>query len=235
MADAAVTHVVPLGVSCRVTYQLRTYFRAGEAYPFDWWGSSIDGVARYLQDPDPDRIFSPDGLIEQTADGGIYTILSRTFGFQLFHEFPRRSAQTAIRVVSPQWRDHVAAARSAHERRLQRLLDLDRPGNAIVFVRHKLDAADDAQRIQENVDALWRTLSARWTIADIRLLLVNVPAFAPPCRRVLCVDFDDPPGSGPESWRGDDGRWAAAFASLGLAPRAGTLPLDASPSPGENA
>lgn len=228
-----VTHVVPLGLSCRVTYQMRTYFRSDSAYPFDWWLSSMDGITRYLKDPDPDRIFSENCLNEQVEDGWIHSIVSRAFGFQLFHEFPRQKETPAMRVVAPNWRDHIAAARSKHYVRLRRLLDLDRPGNRILFVRHKLDAGDDKEQLQSRVEDLWYTLKAGWQHADIRLLLVNVPWFKPPCQQVLRLEFDDPPGPPPESWRGDEKRWATALESLGLAPQFCTDALQFQPSPGE--
>jgi hypothetical protein len=228
-----VTHVVPLGLSCRVTYQVRTYFRSNAAYPFDWWNTSMKGITRYLENPDPDRIFTEDGLVEQFEDGWIYSIVSRAFGFQLFHEFPRQKEARAIRVVSPNWRDHIPSARAKHQLRLHHLLDLDRPGNTILFVRHKLDTFDGGKNFQAEVEELWQTLTDRWRHAEIRLLLINVPLFALPYRYVQRLEFDDPPGPPPESWRGDEERWASAFRSLGLMPQSGIPALECLPSPGE--
>jgi hypothetical protein len=104
------THVVPLGVSCRVTYQVRTFFGTTEAYPFDWWISSLDGLARYLERPDPGRIYGEGGLEEvRRAHGKVVSIRSAEFGFQLYHEFPRHretppGLDAEISVVSPGWR-----------------------------------------------------------------------------------------------------------------------------------
>lgn len=228
-----VTHVVPLGMSCRVTYQLRTYFRSDAAYPFDWWISSMGGITRYLKNPDPHRIFSTGDLYEQIQDGWIHAIASRKFGFQLFHEFPRQKEAPAMRVVSPNWRDHIAMVRSKHTQRLQRLLDLDRRENTILFVRDKLDVCDHEALFQNRVEDLWFTLKARWPHANIKLVLINVPHFTPPCKQVLRLTFDDSPGDPPEAWRGNEQQWATAFESLSILPPIGAVPLQSAPSPGE--
>jgi hypothetical protein len=214
--------VVPLGSSCRVTYQVRTYFGSGPSYPFDWWGASAEGLARYLSILDPGRIYAPDALCEEVEDGWISTIVSREFGFKLYHEFPRQKEAPPIRVVSPGWRDGIAAARETHVRRLERLAALDRPGNRILFVRDRLAHAEAASSAQGAVNALWRALRSRWAQAEITLLAVNLPAFTPPDPRVLFANFDDPPGPPPESWRGEDARWANALGALGFAPGTGS-------------
>lgn len=135
------THVVPLGLSCRVTHQLRRFFAIGVAYPFDWWIATLPGITQYLANPDPERVYGH--LEEMQVEGRVAAIRSSEFGFQLFHEFPRtRVAMDGreVSVVVPVWRDHVQAARNKHVARLQRLLALDQRGNRILFVRHKYDA-----------------------------------------------------------------------------------------------
>lgn len=229
------SHVVPLGLSCRVTYQVRTYFKTRMSHPFDWWTTSAEGIARYLADPDPDRIYRADALCEQVADGWISSIASREFGFQLYHEFPRQEESPPIRVVSPDWRSRIAAAREQHVRKLERLAALDRPGNRILFVRDRLAASEDVRSTEAAADALWRALRGRWAAADIALLLVNFPPFTPCSPRILRANFADPPAPPPESWRGEDARWAKALAELGFAPREADAPLAAPPSPGEDA
>lgn len=229
------SHVVPLGLSCRVTYQVRAYFRAGMSHPFDWWGASVGGISRYLAVLDPDRVYRADALCEQLRDGWISAIASREFGFLLYHEFPRHKEAPPIRVVSPDWRERIPAARQAHVRKLERLAALDRPGNRILFVRDRLDPAEDVRSTQQTVDALWRALRGRWAAADITLLLVNLPAFTPSSPCILRANFADPAGPPPESWRGEDARWAKAFAALGLAPAPGDAALASPPSPDEDA
>jgi len=229
------TQVVPLGLSCRVTYQVRTYFRMRVSYPFDWGGTSVEGIARYLSVLDPDRIYRADALCEQLENGWISSIASCEFGFQLYHEFPRQKQAPPIRVVSPDWREHIAAARETHIRKLDRLAALDRPGNRILFVRDRLAPSEDPLSTQGAVDSLWRALRGRFAAADITLLLVNLPAFAPSCPRILRANFADPPGPPPEAWRGEDARWGQALAALGFAPPAVDAPLASPPSPDEDA
>ena len=215
------SHVVPLGASCRVTWQLRTFFRDGRAYPFDWWASTVDGLAAYLEVMDPSRIYGVGGLEELVEDGRVTTIRSREFGFQLYHEFPRHRGPTGASEVSPGWEAHVAAAAKRHADRLERLRGLDRKGNRILFVRHKYafepgPAGDPAP----SVARLLRSLDTGWSRARFTLLLVNFPDGYEPPTRVLSLRFDDPPGPAPEEWRGDKAIWENALRSLGLSLRA---------------
>jgi hypothetical protein len=217
------TQVVPLGVSCRVTYQVRTFFGSTEAYPFDWWISPAEGLARYLERPDPDLIYKNGGLEEMRgAQGEVAAIRSTEFGFQLFHEFPRHrerlpGREEEVSVVSPGWQGYVAASAARHAGRLARLRSLDRVGNRILFVRHRLDIPyDNPADPGPAVERLWRALCGQYREARIALLLVNFRIPETPSRRVLAIDFDDPQGPLPEAWRGETERWAAAFSSLGL-------------------
>jgi len=232
-STAGFTHVVPLGLSCRVTYQMRTRFRCATRYPFDWWITPIDGLARYLADPDPDRLFAPGALEERIENGWPSSIASREFGFQLFHEFPRQKEAPAVPVVSPRWQAHIGAVRERHERRMHTLLSTDEPGNRVLFVRHQLGPDTTTDSAASAVDALWQSLARQWTRAEVHLLLINLPAVEVPSTRVRQLRFEDPPGPDPESWRGDDARWALALHSAGIVPARDGEPLSCPPSPGE--
>ena len=209
------THVVPLGLSCRVSYQVRTYFESTTAYPFDWWLTPIDGFLSYLSDPDPERIYGSGALDELVVDGHVLSVVAPEFGFQLYHEFPRHDVGLPTRMVVPDWRDHVHKARAQHTRRLDRLLALDRRGRRILFVRDRLDVDEKgADAAEESVAKLWSTLSNRWGRAEIELLLVNVPCevrIAQP--RVRWADFEDVRDDTPDGWHGNSAGWARAFAS----------------------
>jgi hypothetical protein len=209
------THVVPIGLSCRVSYQVRAYFGSTTAYPFDWWRTPIDGLTRYLSDPNPDRVYGTGALDELVVDGHVTSVVAPEFGFRLFHEFPRQDVGLPARVVVPDWRDHVPKLRARHARRLDRLLALDRRGRRILFVRDRLDVdGRGVEAAAESVAKLWSTLSNRWSRAEIELLLVNVPCDVRiPQPGVRWVDFEDVRGDTPEGWRGNSTRWARAFAS----------------------
>ncbi len=231
-SPARPTHVVPLGLSCRVAYQVRTYFGSTTAYPFDWWLTPIDGLTSYLSNPDPERVYGREELAELVVDGQVASVVAPRFGFQLYHEFPRQDVGLPTPVVAPNWREHVAQARARHMQRLERLLALDRRGHRVLFVRDRLDVdGGGTQAPSASVASLWRTLSRRWSRAKIALLLVNVPetpALVLPRRcAVRRADFEDRPGTPPEAWRGDSTRWAGAFAAAGY-PRpdasAGSIP-----------
>ena len=143
MRSRPFTHVVPLGISCRVTYQVRVCFRSWKVYPFDWWISPLAGLSRYLAAPAVGKLYDSAALEEINTDGEISAIRSTEYGFRLFHEFPRRPGANALATVAPGWRDHIAVAATRHEERLRRLQLLDRPGNRILFVRHRFRSEAD--------------------------------------------------------------------------------------------
>lgn len=204
---------------------MRTFFGSTESFPFDWWISPLDGIARYLEDPDPALIYVEGRLQEMRGTHGeVASIYNPDFGFQLVHEFPRRAeivGGAPVDAVAPGWQRHVAAAAARHVRRLARLDALDRRGRRILFVRNRLspDPAD-ARDPRPAVDRLWAALRRRFRAADVELLLLNLHLPEAPARPILAADFVDPEGDGPEAWRGEPARWSAAFASLGFAPRA---------------
>ena len=210
------THVVPLGVSCRVSYQVRAYFGSSSGLSVRLVGDADRRVDPLSVRPGPDRVYGTGALDELVVDGQVTSVVAPEFGFRLFHEFPRQDVGLPMRVVAPDWRAHVAELRARHARRLDRLLALDRRGQRILFVRDRLDigGGSGAEVAAESVAKLWRALSNRWSRAEIELLLVNVPCDPRiPQRGVRWVDFEDVPGDRPEAWRGDSTRWARAFAS----------------------
>ncbi len=216
------THVVPLGINCRVTYQVRVCFGSWKVYPFDWWITPLAGLTRYLAAPDVPKLYNSAALEEVLTDGEVSSIRSTEYGFRLFHEFPRHAGANKLAAVAPGWREHIAAAAGRHEKRLRHLLRLDRPGNRILFVRYQcgaLPGAGNGEDAGPAAAALWEVLRAKWRQADIRLLLVNfAPAGSLP-KGVLRLDFEELPGPSGQSWRGDEEQWRTNFASLGLAVR----------------
>lgn len=223
------THIVPLGVSCRVTHQIRRCFGVGVAYPFDWWISPLSGLVRYLEDPEPARIYSPACLEEMQVDGRVAAIRSREFGIELFHEFPRTRILIEgreVSTVSADWREHVSAQREKHESRLRRLLAADASGNRILFIRHKYDANPEAQASIREIIAVQEVLQKRWSAARVELLLINVPVLGALPQGVRAELFEDLPGPPPDEWQGDAERWRSAFAAQQLR-LDGTAPADA--------
>ena len=213
MSRSRPTHVVPIGLSCRVSYQVRQYYGSLIAYPFDWWITPIDGLTNYLSDPDPDRLFGAGALDELVVDGHVTSVVAPEFGFQLYHEFPRTDVGLPTRVVSADWRDHVAKQRTIHAGRLGRLLALNKPGRRILFVRDRLNVdGKGADAAAESVAKLWSTLSDRWGRAEIELLLVNVPcAVRTPEPCVRWADFEDVREDTPDGWHGNSAGWARAL------------------------
>lgn len=207
--------VVPLGASCRVSYQLRRHLGTDTSWPFDWWIAPIQGMTGYLADLDPAKLYDPEALEEMRVDGAFVAVRSRRYDVRLLHEFPRIAAQGGT-VVAPGWRDHIAAARARHEHLLARLRDLDAPGSRILFVRHKLGIDEDGLAAASCVAALRAALALHWSRASTALLMVNAGARASHRERVYALEFDDRESDGPEAWRGDDKAWSRALARSGL-------------------
>ncbi len=212
--DVPFSHVVPLGLSCRVTHQVRRFSGIGIAYPFDWWLSPISGLARYLADPDPERIYAPSRLEEVLEDGRLKAIRSVEFGIELFHEFPRVRVPVdgaEVSVVAPDWEAHIGSAKEKHSARLQRLLATDQPGNRILFVRHRYDANLQGPAPGADIHAMHSALQAQWPRAQIELLLVNVPSDSRLPTGVRSVSIEDVPGPPGHEWQGSSAPWQAAF------------------------
>jgi len=209
-------HLVPLGLSCRVTHQVRRFSGLGIAYPFDWWISPLSGLARYLADPDPDRIYAPSRLEEVREEGRVKAIRSIDFGIELFHEFPRVRIPVngvEVSVVAPDWAAHIGAAREKHAVRLRRLLATDKTGNRILFVRHRYDADLPDPAPCAGILALHSALRVHWSNAQFELLLVNVPSDGRLPTGVRSVTIEDVPGPPGNEWQGDGGPWQAAMES----------------------
>lgn len=213
------THVIPLGVSCRVTHQVRRCLGAATAWPFDWWITPLDFPARYLAEPDPERVYGDGCLEEQVENGQVVAIRNRQFGVQLFHEFPRTRIETdegTRSVVASEWQKHVDAAAEKHKARLARLLALNESANRLLFVRHKAAADPSVSAASGEIETLWNQLRSRWSRARVDLLLVNVPVKGPLPRDVRSVVIDDRPGPPGEEWQGDHAIWRAMFAKQRL-------------------
>ena len=213
------THVVPVGASCRVSWQLRRHLGSNPAYPFDWWITPILGLTRYLADPDPARLYDPEDLEEMIVRERFPTVRSSTYAARLFHEFPRATRADGTTDVAPGWRAHISAARARHEHLLRRLRALDVPGNRILFVRHRLGIDEGDLDANACTAALRAALSRQFGAASFAVLLINAPGATAGGDGVFALEFDDPPGPEPQSWRGDDGVWSAAFTAFGLTTR----------------
>ena len=166
------------------------------------------GIARYLADPDPYRIYAPSRLEEVREDGRVKAIRSIDFGIELFHEFPRVRIPVngvEVSVVAPDWAAHIGAAREKHAVRLRRLLATDKPGNRILFVRHRYDADLPDPAPCAGILALHSALRVHWSNAQFELLLVNVPSDGRLPTGVRSVTIEDVPGPPGNEWQGTAG------------------------------
>jgi hypothetical protein len=198
-----VTHIISLGATCRVTYQLQRFFDFDFNFPFDWWITRPHGILRAL-DPAVDP-YEPSQLAEQRfRNGEIKQIVTSDKGIIFYHDFPRFSDQYDTPVIA-EWRQHLETPRSRFLRRRQRLYSLDRPSNHLLFVRHGRDASEQQK-------ALMTGLKTRFTAARTSMLFIN-PRHLSSDPAATTIEFDESGGWG---WRGSRAEWDAALGSLGI-------------------
>lgn len=197
-----VTHIVSLGMHCRVTYQLQRFFDFDFNFPFDWWITKPRGILRAL-DPDFDP-YEPSQLSERIQNGALLYIEATDRSIMFYHDFPRDKNRSDTPVVA-EWRQHIEPARSRFLRRRERLYSIDLPSNKLLFVRHGPDAPDEQK-------ALIAGLNQRFTAAKVDLLFIN-PVEASSDPTAMTIQFDESEGP---TWRGTRAEWDAALGSLGI-------------------
>lgn len=71
-----VTHVVSLGSTCEVAFNIRRYFKAANSYPFDWIGSPLDQMYQILQYGDPKLLIPDSSLIIENKSTSLVSVPS---------------------------------------------------------------------------------------------------------------------------------------------------------------
>lgn len=152
------THVVGLGSSCCVAYNLRRYFNFGGAFPFDWWVSNGDGLARFLAAPDAEKLYEPSNL-ELTPNAA--SVRNKDFGFLFHHEF-NRHWKVPGSPVQEDWQESTELPKQRTLALWEKLVRLDDEKNRICFFRNE-------KLSPELVDALERLFPrAEWTIVELK-------------------------------------------------------------------
>jgi hypothetical protein len=203
-ADAPVDHIVSLGRACETAYNLRRHYGFATAYPFDWWISGTDGVARFIREANADDLYRLSAL-EPVDDGA--SIRNARYDIRLHHEFPRDRGAPGRPVIAD-WAARVAAPRARTAHLARRLFGLADTAGSIVFVRSCRPRDGEAA-----LAALLQALEMRFPRQQVGVVLVNhqgADVAGYPAHRMAVA----PPATA--DWRGDPAAWDAALGALGL-------------------
>jgi hypothetical protein len=180
------THIVSLGMRCVVAHNLRRFYDFSTAYPFDWWVTPAPGLIALLNDPDISALYDPTQL--SLLEGG--KSVCHANGIRLFHEFERDKSQKG-KPVLPGWQEALAAPKERTAALMQRLLDLNAPGNRIAFFRQP----------DRRVRAVRAALDARFPLAEWTLVPLA------PIEKDAALE---------KEWRGDPNAWDRVLGDLDL-------------------
>ncbi len=187
-AKKPATNVISLGWRCATTYNVRRFFDFTSGFPFDWWISSEDGIARILQGVGPDFIYSSEQLY--LADDCM-TVRHRSLDIGLPHEFPRLNGDP-LRPVVDNFKDFISRPQKRTAYLLNKLYGLDMASEHLLFVREA--DGDSGDRLERAISK--RIQKASWSLAA-------VPRVA--------IDNDDEFG-----WRGKSEVWDRCLAKIGV-------------------
>ena len=199
------THIVSLGGNCRVTYNIRKFFGFQSAYPFDWWITRLTAATAFLNEPSIELLYRPDLLAPLRKGKHIQSIVNTHYGMHLHHEFPRDRA----RHVVTDFAAFTAVPRARMTYVLEKMKQLNRPGNRLLLVRNYLP---EDRHMHEQVSRLIEAAANYFRAADdLRFLFINPPAEAKRDDRVMTLQFADRRGG---DWKGDVPQWQANLARV---------------------
>lgn len=140
--DAPFTQIVSLGERCSVAYNLRRHFDFRSAFPFDWWITTVRGLADFLRDGlDVEALYDP-AQLERSP--GARSVRHKTYGFLLHHEFPRHWDVPGL-PVSDDFLEHIEGPKRRTSYLIEKLRALDDPGERILFVREFVEHETEAE------------------------------------------------------------------------------------------
>jgi hypothetical protein len=100
-----VDRVISLGTNCEITFNLRRFFGAERAYPFDWWFTPLDAVAPVLLS----RFALEIDRANLQVVGAGRSILNRKYRILHHHDFPRLPGS---RLIDPDWTNAIEGRRA---------------------------------------------------------------------------------------------------------------------------
>ena len=208
--------IVSLGGNCLAAWHIRRHFGIERAGMLDWWIVPFAGLLKLMEDG-PSGLFTPEDIVLLPDRDAV---VSRSFGFVFYHDFPRDADHLVIEAAIPAKLEGLRGKYLALWRRLD---EICAGGGNILFVRSRRDTLIHVQVPVEEGDSefgradlgrLCRAIATRWPAAQAK---------------VLFVDFDhrtDDPmalfGHVEElndviNWTGSPGGWDAMFLGHHLA------------------
>jgi hypothetical protein len=188
-------HIVSLGSSCRVAFNLRRHYDFGKAFPFDWWITPPAGLIRALEDiaaGDERRLIDPDVLAVR-GKGKRASVVNTRYDIIMPHDFPRDD-----------WRKGHADACS----RTQKLVDDLRALSGSIAFFYRFSA-----NLESGADMRRAILSAvRRLFPECLMVFVNCPHADDGALTLQVTEADDDN----TDWRGDPKAWDRALATLPL-------------------
>jgi len=197
-------HIVSLGYRCRTSHRLREHFGHSTAFPFDWWITPIEGLIRFLDDWDVDRLYRPDQLRVHHKLFQKAWVENREYGFRLVHEFTRNRWRLATR----QFLDEAPQVKARTAHLMAKFDELDSKRRRVLFVRNvSLREEGDAA----GCEALRQAVLRRVPRADPEFLLISNSGMA--AEGWIPLKVDD---SLKEPWSGDPAAWNTPLSTLGF-------------------
>lgn len=197
-------NIVSLGSSCRTAYHIRRVYKGARGYPFDWWISPLRSTLRFLNEPDPGRLYHPDHLEPLIENGKIACVRNSYYGTYLFHAFPRREGG-----VVPNYLDYLEEPRQKTARLVGRLLEIEASSPTLFILHAGYHDSVDSAVWTADMEGMCDTLERRYGIINFEILLINTP-ITNPYGRILIERFDDVG----VDWTGNGAVWAERLASV---------------------
>jgi hypothetical protein len=80
------SHIISLGHSCQLAWNVRRYFGINKRYPFDWWITPSSALCKFFENPNPEFLFDYKNL--RTINDG-NSIINEKIGIHYHHDFLR--------------------------------------------------------------------------------------------------------------------------------------------------
>lgn len=194
-------HVISLGDSCQVAYQLGRLGLRYASYPFDWLFTIEDDIVLNALDTDFSEWLLKENLVEEISNTEHLKIIDKKYGAIHQHIFPKEKT----------WEESYGEVKQVVDKRVKRLLSLK--GKKLLFVRVnlKLEKIKELEKILvnmygNNIHLLVLQETKEFAIQKIELPLLHTEVFE---------IYSEKEGEFTE-WRGYDYHWDLLFQKVRL-------------------
>ncbi len=202
--------IVSLGGNCVPTWHIRRHFNIERAGLLDWWIVPFAGLLKLIEDG-PSQLFTPqDTMLLPDRDA----VVSRSFGFVFYHDFPRDADR---RVIEASIAEKLDGLREKYMALWRRLDETCASGASVLFVRARRDTLvhekvpieqGDSEFGRGDLGRLCRAIAARWPAARAKVLYLNFDQRTDDPMAVFdqIEELNDV-----TTWAGSTGGWDAMF------------------------